>query len=262
MDIDPYDAFLASSSMDGTTGIVDIETKQLLATIPLKGICSEVKFSKMQPYIFCALLDGLIKSYDLVDREFVREYYGHMSSVLCLDTYDKRIFSGSSDCTVRVWDVRSRNNVSVMKGHKLPVTHVMFRNGLIYSGSMDGNVFLWDERSTKTPMGGFASSVTSMCMCDETLFVSVGKKVFECKDIPYEVELKSNALSLENYSNNHYLIGSEKYVFMKSKVINNPGYQFGIEGPGNILKVTASKEKIIVAGTSKNIEFLERNEHV
>ncbi|AFM99459.1 hypothetical protein EHEL_111860 [Encephalitozoon hellem ATCC 50504] len=262
LDIDPYDAFLASSSMDGTTRITDIETKQLLATVPLKEICEEVKFSKIQPYIFCALLDGLIKCYDLVDREFVREYYGHMSSVLCLDTYDRRIFSGSSDCTIRVWDVRVKNSISVMKGHMLPVTHVMFNNGLVYSCSMDGNVFFWDERNSKIPMAGFASSVNSICICDGTLFVSVGKKVFECGNTPREIELKSSALSLENYDDDYYLIGSEKHVFVKSRLAGKPDYQFGIEGPGDIPKVTSNKEKIIVGGTSKNIEFLERNEHI
>ncbi|ADM12686.1 putative WD40 domain-containing protein [Encephalitozoon intestinalis ATCC 50506] len=262
LDIDPYDALLASSSMDGTTRIVDIGTKQLLATIPLKSVCEEIKFSKIHPYTFCALLDGLIKCYDLVDREFIREYYGHMSSVLCLDTYDRRIFSGSSDCTVRVWDIRARNDVSVMKGHSLPVTHVMFDNGFIYSCSMDGSVRLWDERSNSTAIAAFPSSVTSMCTCGGSLFVSTGKKVFECKDGSYEIGLGLNALSLGSYSDSHYLVGSEKCIFIKSRMKGGPDYQLETAGPANVLKTTANKEKIISGGVDKNIEFLEKDQHI
>ncbi|KMV65155.1 hypothetical protein M970_111970 [Encephalitozoon cuniculi EcunIII-L] len=262
LDVDPYDTFLASSSMDGTTGIIDIETKQLLATVPLKEICEEVKFSKIHPYVFCALLGGLIKCYDLVDREFIREYYGHMSSVLCLDTYDRRIFSGSSDCTIRVWDIRARDSVSVMKGHRLPVTRVMFNNGSIYSCSMDGSVCLWDERNNRTAIAGFASNVTSMCLCGNSLFASSGKNVFECKDVPHKVRLASNGLSLEGYSDDYYLVGSEKCIIMKSRTEDRPDYQFGIIGPGSVLRTTSSKTKIISGGTGKNIEFLEKDEHV
>lgn len=260
LDTDPYNALIASSSVDGAAKITDIRTRQLLATIPLKAVCEEVKFSKAHPYVFCALLDGLIKCYDLVDREFVREYYGHMSSVLCLDTHGRRIFSGSSDRTVRVWDARAPSSVSVLRGHVLPVTGIMFDRGAIYSCSMDGRIYLWDERSGKTPMAEFGSSITSMCLCGGSLFASAGKKVFECRDMPSEASLSANALSLEGYDDNHYLVGSNGCIFMRSKDGTKPDRQFEITGTANTIKVTDDKASIIAGGGSKDIEFLERDE--
>ena len=261
LDTDPYDALLASSSVDGAAKIIDIATIQLLATIPLKAACEQAKFSKIHPYVFCALLDGLVKCYDLVDREFVREYYGHASSVLCLDTCDRRIFSGSSDRTVRIWDVRTTSSTSTLRGHALPVTHVEFNSGVIYSCSMDGTINLWDERNSKMPMAGFGSSITSMCLCGGSLFACVGKKVFECRDIPYEVDLSVNALSLEGYDSSHYLVGSSGCVVMKSKDNAEPDRVFKTSGAASIIKVTNDRTKIIVGGISKDIEFLERDGH-
>ncbi|KAH9410728.1 hypothetical protein HK407_12g18600 [Ordospora pajunii] len=260
IDIDPYDAFVASSSMDRSIKLVDIKTKQLLASISQKSVCEDVRFSTKHPYLFCASLDGLIRCYDLIDREFIKEYYGHMSSVLCLDTCEDMLFSGSADCTVRGWDIRSRSCTSIMKGHTLPINRVIYRHSNVYSCSMDGCINVWDERNTRSCVAMLSSSASDMCFCGDTLFISNSKAVFECNQ-PSDAVLQIDTLCLQHYDNQHYIIGSEEFILIKSKNTGIPDHRINIFGMANTLKATSDRTKIIVGGTSKNMEFLEKNEH-
>ena len=66
--------------------------------------------------LFTAGLDPVIRSFNLETGE-VKQYEGHTSWVLCLQTYvtydenDKQktnwLFSGSDDSTIRIWDITS-----------------------------------------------------------------------------------------------------------------------------------------------------------
>ncbi|TBU17854.1 hypothetical protein CWI42_121850 [Ordospora colligata] len=260
IDIDPYDAFVASSSMDRSIKLVDIKTKQLLASISQKSVCEDVKFSQTHPYIFCASNDGLIRCYDLVDREFIKEYYGHMSSVLCLDTYEDMLFSGSADCTVRAWDIRTKTCASIMKGHSLPINRIIYRHNSIYSSSMDGCINVWDKRNLRSSLAIISSNVSDMCFCGDSLFISNSKAVFECKQ-PLDTVIQVNTLCLQHYDDQHYIIGSDEFIIIKSKDTSIPDHRVNIFGMANTLKATSDRTKIIVGGISKNMEFLEKNEH-
>lgn len=262
LDIDPYGSLLASSSMDGTVKITDIATRQLLVTIPQKYVCEEIKFSENRPYIFCASLDGLIKCYDLVDRGFTREYYGHSSSVLCLDINGDRMFSGSADCTVRVWDVRNNGSVAVMKGHRLPVTDVIFNSGMICTCSMDGVVNLWDDRNHRTSIVEFDSSVVSMCFCGSSLLISTRRGIFEYDRILHEdpIVTMEDIKSLERYDEDHYIAGVDGNIILGSKDGNRRC--FGITGSADNVKITNDGETMIYGGADKLIGFLGRSEHL
>lgn len=262
LDIDPYNALLASSSMDCTIKITDIETKQQLITIPQNYICEEVMFSRAHPYILCASLNGLIKCYDLVDREFTREYYGHSSAVLCLDSDADRVFSGSADSTVGVWDMRAKDPISMLKGHRLPITDVAFSNGLIYSCSMDGTVNIWDDRHCGSTVAVFDSSVDSMCFCGSSLFIATRKGIFEYEDtLRKRPSLVVGSIqSLARYDDDSYIVGTEGCVMIKGTDPSSEPSCFEITGSASSLRVAGDKATIVCGGTNKTIEFLEVND--
>lgn len=253
LDVDPHGMLLASSSMDCTVKLTDMCTRQLLATVPQKQICEDVKFSRRHPYVFCASMDGLIRCYDLVDRTFVQEYYGHRSSVLCLDTDGHVVVSGSADCSIKAWDIRTGECTSI-KGHTQAVNNVVLRDGIVYSSSMDGTVATWDMRSSRSAIAAFDSSVVSLAFCGETLLASTRKEVFR-NDTRASVAVMNSILSLDGYSSHQYVVGTDNAVVMQS--VEDEMYEsFEIRGSADVVKVAG--RTIVCGGASKNIEFLEQ----
>lgn len=259
LDIDPYSALLASSSMDNTVKITDMGTKQLLATIPQRHVCEEVKFGQAHPYIFCASLDGLTRCYDLVDREFIREYYGHGSSVLCLDTKENRLLSGSADRTAKVWDIRTRDAVSTLRGHRTAVSDVVFGDGVMYSCSMDGVVGVWDDRCCGEPVTTVGSNIISMCVCGTSLVVLTRREIFVYENELHRepVPVMESMESLERYDDSHYIVGGRGCVALRSKG-SEYGEIFRIMGSASSVKTTRDRTRIICGGVNKTIEFLEK----
>ena len=77
----------------------------------------------------------MIRSFNLETGE-VKEYEGHTSWVLCLETYVTKdengkfktnwLLSGSDDSTIRIWDITSTKCLEKLTEHKTGVTCLGF----------------------------------------------------------------------------------------------------------------------------------------
>ncbi|KAL1665810.1 WD40-repeat-containing domain protein [Schizophyllum commune] len=77
---------------------------------------------------------------------------GHTDWVNCVafSPDDKRIASGSIDCTVRLWDVATCHQIGQpLKGHTAQVNSIAFSpdSKRLLSGSSDGSIRLWDAET-------------------------------------------------------------------------------------------------------------------
>lgn len=105
--------------------------------------------------LFTAGLDPVIRSFNLETGE-VKQYEGHTSWVLCLQTYvtydenEKQktnwLLSGSDDSTIRIWDITSTKCLEKLTEHKNGILSMVFvKNGLI-SSSYDHSLNNFDMK--------------------------------------------------------------------------------------------------------------------
>ena len=64
--------------------------------------------SDRHPYLFSVAEDKTVRCWDLEMNQVIRNYHGHLSSVLsvCIHPTLNLIATGGRDCTVRLWDIR------------------------------------------------------------------------------------------------------------------------------------------------------------
>ncbi|XP_048579889.1 NACHT domain- and WD repeat-containing protein 1 isoform X2 [Nematostella vectensis] len=83
-----------------------------------------------------------------VSEAFQMELSGHSKGVLttCFSVDDRKIFSGSEDCTIRVWDSKTGALLAQLDGHAGAVTCVRVSpdGGVIASSSADKTIRLWN----------------------------------------------------------------------------------------------------------------------
>jgi len=99
---------IGSCDADGVVKLWDVRMVAELGTIaaqagPYPINC--VDFDRSGTRLAAACDDGIIRIFDTEKKEMINELRGHEEAVQCVkfDPEDKRLVSGSSDCTFRVW---------------------------------------------------------------------------------------------------------------------------------------------------------------
>ena len=94
----------------------------------------------------------------------VRLLQGHESSIVCIQTDDHLIASGSDDATVRLWNAHCGICIRVLEPHGGPVSCISVQGNALLSGSFDGKVRLFDMLSGRClrSMTGHENAVLSI----------------------------------------------------------------------------------------------------
>ena len=100
-------------------------------------------------------MDPVIRSFNL-DTGEVKQYEGHTSWVLCMETYvtyDENgkvktnwLLSGSDDTTIRIWDIATTKCLEKLSEHKNGVTCLAFAIQGLISSSYDHSLNNWDMK--------------------------------------------------------------------------------------------------------------------
>lgn len=188
IDLDPQQAFIASTATDNSVKITDIDSKKLLFTINQETPCRDLKFSNLHPYLYLASSDKLVKCYDLVDRTFIKEFYGHESAITALAVDGNRIISGSGDGCIRIWDIRTKQSTNQLFGHTAAVNAIKLLGDELFSCSMDGTVRRWDNRYNNTISARHKSNVFDIIIQNKDIIsVSNNSLMMNRIDIPATV---------------------------------------------------------------------------
>jgi WD40 repeat protein len=249
LDIDAFGALIASSSTDNSVKFTDIKSRQLLATLAHEHTAEALRFSREQPYIFMAMSNGIVRLYDLVDREYFGELYGHASAVRCLSVSGREMVTGSADRTIRHWDIRTRGCTGVIKAHGSAVNEVLSSGDfLIYSCSMDGTVKMWDSRGTGTTIAEIGSSVGSMCLTQAVLYFVGGGSLYKHRDgATYPVPGVDGA-AVVGSRGEECVVGGNGYLMIGDS---------RVDVPGTVMAVRCTTDIVVCGGTSKRIEIIE-----
>lgn len=102
----PEGHFLASSGNDKQINIFDLRTNRLIQNHSIAiGSANDLKFDAYGKHLFCALSDGTVKVFDMLDAKLVYTLHGHQGQVHCLD-FDKdsgSLCSGDSVGKILFW---------------------------------------------------------------------------------------------------------------------------------------------------------------
>jgi WD40 repeat protein len=106
-----------------------------------------------EKWLFVGGCDQVVRSYDLVKGD-VKEFIGHKSWVMAINTYSKRdedgkvlyewLFTSGDDNTIRIWDIKTQQCLDELLGHTNGVVCMTFANNQLFSGSYDHNMIVWD----------------------------------------------------------------------------------------------------------------------
>lgn len=152
--VSPNGQQFASSSLDRTIKLWDLNTGELLRT--LEGHTSAVHtiiFSSDGQALASSSHDGTIKLWDLNTGKLIRTFTGHEGHVhsIVFTPDERTLISGSGDGTIKVWDAETGKQIRTLYARSGHVNSVALSpdGRVIASGSREGPVELWDLNTGK-----------------------------------------------------------------------------------------------------------------
>jgi WD40 repeat protein len=171
--------WLASSGLDNTIKIWDIDTEALVSTI------NSTSSSESLVLLFdgsIAAVDGTdIRIFEVYEKEKVlnkpvRVLKGHKLPVLTLlQLSDGRLASGSLDNTIRIWDIESATCECILDGHSEDVSSLaQVSHSILASGSEDCKITLWNlqTRVRLKTLEGHLDTVSCLLKVSEHILAS------------------------------------------------------------------------------------------
>lgn len=108
----------------------------------------------MTPLLVTGSSDNTIRVWSLQTGKCLRQSFGHLGEVTCLDMDTLRIVSGSVDGSVKVWDLDTGRCMHTLMGgveSNSPVLCVSLADTRILAGTGDGRLYIWDCSSDAHP---------------------------------------------------------------------------------------------------------------
>jgi WD40 repeat protein/HPt (histidine-containing phosphotransfer) domain-containing protein len=144
----PDDRILATSSIDTTVRLWNVETGQCFRVLPHDGRVWSVQFCLGQQSLLSSSEDMTVRRWEIESGECVQIYRGHAGQVLCiaLSADGQMIASGGDDTIIKLWDFDTGNCLENLKGHQATIRSVVLSadGRLLASSGDDKTVRVWD----------------------------------------------------------------------------------------------------------------------
>lgn len=94
-------------------------------------------------------LDTTLRLFDRSTMQMQKVFAGHTDKIWCVDVYENRVFSGSSDKTIRVWDLESTEAAcEPLRSHRTSISAIKVVTTLpaplLFTGSAGNTIRVWD----------------------------------------------------------------------------------------------------------------------
>ncbi|KAI9293252.1 WD40 repeat-like protein [Neoconidiobolus thromboides FSU 785] len=111
------------------------------------------------PLLVTGSADNTLRVWSLQTGKCLRQSFGHLGEITCLDMDSLRIVSGSMDGCIKVWDLDSGRCMHTMFGDESgdndtpppPMLCASLTDTRIIAGSQNGKLYLWDCSSDSHP---------------------------------------------------------------------------------------------------------------
>jgi WD40 repeat protein len=142
----PTDDILASSSVDGTVKIWDIDGRLICTCEGHDGEVNGIRFHPNRKLIVSAGADGAVRVWGLDGKEIQSFPKAHEGSInnICINLKGDRLASAGADKKVKLWDFEG-NLLQTFEGHESFINSLDFcpTEDKIVSGSADNTLRLW-----------------------------------------------------------------------------------------------------------------------
>lgn len=141
---------IASSSLDQTVKIWDVENNSVLGTLNgHKSVIRSLAWSKNDQYLATASDDLSIKIWNIEQelKHNENHFYGHtdLITTLALSPDGNLVVTGSDDKTIIIWDVILGKPLSILAGHSTPVEYIEWvADGSMIVSSTRHSIKIWD----------------------------------------------------------------------------------------------------------------------
>lgn len=181
--VSPDDKFLASSSMDGTVRLWDMEARETIGVLRHRAPVWAVDFYPEGDVIVTGDQNGLIQLWDMGGMTVIRAFSTqHDLSItqLQFNADGTHLYSTSIDRTARLWDVESGEEIAQFADHYQAVSSMALSHdgAWLVTGGGDSSVIVYDLATEtrfdimNSHQGGVSSLAFSL---DDSLLVSAGQ---------------------------------------------------------------------------------------
>jgi WD40 repeat protein len=147
----PDSKTLATSSVDSTIKLWDLETKKLKTVLRNPSALASLAYSPDGQLLATGGYDGAVRIWRVADSSLTRTLNGHAGTVwsVAFSPDGERLATSGEDRTIRLWRLADGSEIKVITGHTLNVWSVDFSSDgkLLASGSFDHSVRLWDPNT-------------------------------------------------------------------------------------------------------------------
>ncbi|MBI3186125.1 MAG: serine/threonine protein kinase [Myxococcales bacterium] len=149
----PDGSRLATTSLDGTARLWDVESGALLFEMKHPGPAILVSFSRDGRRLATGCVDRVARVWDAASGQLVAELRGHEQTVnhASFSADGERLLTSSDDKTARVWNLATKGLIATLDGHDAEVyeSHFSPDGHLVFTASDDGNARAYDAESGK-----------------------------------------------------------------------------------------------------------------
>lgn len=121
-----------TTSADGTARTFNLATGEPRHV--LEGHTGPINCLALDPkekqYCYTAGSDHVIKCWDVITGDHLRDLVGHQNTILSLYAHNRILYSGSSDHTARAWAMEFGENTRVYYRNTASVTNVYYYKGI------------------------------------------------------------------------------------------------------------------------------------
>lgn len=190
--VSPDDELLASSSMDGTVQLWDVEARETIGVLRHRAPVWAVDFYPEGDVLVTGDQNGLIQLWDMGGMTVIRSFstqHDLSISQLQFNADGTRLYSTSIDRTARLWDVESGEELVQFSDHFQAVSSMALSHdeGWLVTGGGDSSVIVYDLATEtrfdimNSHQGGVSSLAFSL---DDSLLVSAGQdSLIRCWDL-------------------------------------------------------------------------------